>query len=123
MPAHERADVEHIKRYGRAQAYSDAIWDRWRRDYLPSLNSRSKWSAQPDRDLKTDDLVWIVEPTSPRGHFLLALVVKLNYGTDLVAETHNRKPCSTRCQTRTRSPVSRFSQSTLQKNVLEKGFF
>ena len=91
MPSHQRADVDHRKRYARAQAYSDAIWDRWLRDYVPSLNRRSKWSAQPDRDLKTGDLVWIVEPTSPRGHYPLARVVELNYGTDAVARSAELK--------------------------------
>ena len=61
MPSHQRADVDYKKRYSPAQAYSVTIWDRWLRDYLPSLNLSSKWSAQPDRDLKTWDLVWIVE--------------------------------------------------------------
>ena len=91
MPSHQRADVDHKKRYARAQAYSDAIWDRWLRDYVPSLNRRSKWSTQPDRDLKTGDLVWIVETTSPRGHFPLARVVKLNYGTDAIARSAELK--------------------------------
>ena len=91
MPSHQRADVDHRKRYARAQTYSDAIWDRWLKDYVPSLNRRSKWSAQPDRDLKTGDLVWIVEPTSPRGHYPLARVVKLNYGTHAVARSAELK--------------------------------
>ena len=72
MLSHQRANVDHGKRYARAQAYSDASWDRWLRENVPSLNRLSKWSAQQDRDLKTDDLVWIVEPTSPRGHYPLA---------------------------------------------------
>ena len=91
LPSHERADVDHRKRYARAQAYSDAIWDRWLKDYVPSLNRRTKWSAQSDRDLKTGDLVWIVEPTSPRGHYPLARVVKLNYGPDSVARSAELK--------------------------------
>ena len=91
MPSHQRADVDHRKRYARAQAYSDAIWDRLLRDYVPSLNHCSNWSAQPVRDLKTGDLVWIVEPTSPRGHYPLARVVKLIYGTDAIARSAELK--------------------------------
>ena len=67
LPSHQRADVDHRKRYVRAQAYSDAIWNRWLKEYVPSLNRRSKWSNPQERQLKTGDLVWIVEPTSPRG--------------------------------------------------------
>ena len=91
LPSHQRADVDHRKRYARAQAYSDAIWYRWLRDYVPSLNRRTKWSAHSDRDMKTGDLVWIFEPTSPRGHYPLARVVKLNYGPDSVARSAELK--------------------------------
>ena len=38
LPSHQQADVDHRKRYARAQAYSDAIWHRWLKDYVPSLN-------------------------------------------------------------------------------------
>ena len=87
LPSHQRAEVDHRKRYVRAQAYSDAIWNRWLKEYVPSLNRRSKWSNPQERQLKTGDLVWIVEPTSPRGHHPLARVVKLNFGSDAVARS------------------------------------
>ena len=91
LPSHQRADVDHRKRYARALAYSDAIWDRWLRDYVPLVNRRTKWCAQSDRDLKTEDLVWVVEPMSPRGHYPLARVAKLNYGPDSVARSAELK--------------------------------
>ena len=87
LPSHQQADIDHRKRYARAQAYSDTIWYRWLREYVPTLNRRSKWSSHSNRDLKTGDLVWIVEPTSPRGHYPLARVVRLNFGTDAVARS------------------------------------
>ena len=87
IPSHQRADEDHRKRYARVQEYSDVFWDRWLRDNVPSFNRRSKWSAQPDRDLKTWDFVWIVEATSPRGYYQLAHVVKFNYSTDAVARS------------------------------------
>ena len=87
LPSHQQADIDHRKRYARAQAYSDRILNRWLRENVPTLNRRSKWSSHPNRDLKTGDFVWIVEPTSPRGHCPLARVVKLNFGTDAVARS------------------------------------
>ena len=87
LPSHKRAEVDHRKRYVRAQAYSDAIWNRWLKEYVPTLNRRSKWSSQPERQLRTGDLVWIVEPTSRRGHYPLGRVVKLNFGSDAVARS------------------------------------
>ena len=80
MPSHQSAVIDDRKRYVRAQAYSDAIRERWLSEYVPSLNRRSKWSTP-------SDLVWIVELTSPRGHYPLARVVKLNNGTDSVARS------------------------------------
>ena len=85
--SHSKCDFDHRKRYARAQAYSDAIWSRWLKEYVPTLNRRAKWSTQSDKQLKTGDLVWIVEATSPRGYYPLARVVKLNFGSDAVARS------------------------------------
>ena len=41
-PSHQQADIDHRKRYARAQAYSDKIWNRWLRENVPTLNRRSK---------------------------------------------------------------------------------
>ena len=89
LPTHSRptAEVDHGKRYLRAQAYSDAVWNRWLKEYLPNLNPRSKWSKLSNRDLKTGYLVWIVEPTVPRVHYPHARVVMLNYGTNADARS------------------------------------
>ena len=87
LPSHFRPEIDHRKRYVRAQAYSDAIWNRWLKEYVPRLNCRSKWFQSSDRHLKTGDLVWLVEPTALRGHYPLGRVVKLNYGTDAIARS------------------------------------
>ena len=84
LPSHSNCDFDHRKRYTRAQAYSGAIWSRWVIKYVPNLNRRAKWSTRSDRQLKTGDLVWIVEPASSRGYYPLACVVKLNFGSDAV---------------------------------------
>ena len=55
--------------------------------YVPNLNRRAKWSIRSDRQLKTGDLVSIVEPTSPKGYYPLASVVKLNFRCDAVARS------------------------------------
>ena len=73
---------DHKKRYVRAQSYANAIWSRWLGEYVPSLNKRVKWHTHSDFTLKTGDLVWVIEPDSPRGYYPLARIVKLNYGQD-----------------------------------------
>ena len=49
MQYHQRTDIDPSKRYGRAQTYSDAIWDRLLKDYVPSLHRRSTWLIQDRR--------------------------------------------------------------------------
>ena len=73
---------DHRKRYARAQAYEYAIWQRWQKKYVSSLN---KWLANLNRDFPTGDLVWIVDPSSPRGHYTLGRVTALDYGKDNAA--------------------------------------
>ena len=85
LPSRFRPEIDHRKRDVRAQAYSDAIWNRWLKEYVPHLNGRSKWFQSSERHMKAGDLVWLVEPTAPRGHYPLGRVVKLNYGTDSIA--------------------------------------
>ena len=91
LPSHQRAKVDPCKRYVSAKAYFDAIWNRWLKDYLPSFNKRSKWPSQPEKQLKTGDLVWIIEPSSPRGLYPLARVTKLNFGSDSIARSAELK--------------------------------
>ena len=84
------------------EEYGTIYWtymDRWLKEYVPSINRRSKWSSPSERQLKTGDLVWIIEPTSPRGHYPLARVVKLNFGSDAVARSAEVKT-STGCLVR-----------------------
>ena len=38
-------EFDHRKRYARAQSYANAIWSRWIREYVPTLNRRCKWQT------------------------------------------------------------------------------
>ena len=75
------------KCYARAQSYANAIWSRWIREYVPTLNRRSKWHTPAEQHLKTGDLVWIVEETNPRGYYPTARIVELRYGSDSIARS------------------------------------
>ena len=65
-------NFDHKKRFARAQSYANAIWTRWMREYVPSLNRRAKWHNQSHVKLKAGDLVWVKETDTPRGHYPLA---------------------------------------------------
>ena len=75
-------EFDHRKRYARAQSYANAIWSRWIKEYVPALNRRSKWQTPAEQHLKTDDLVWAVEETNPRGYYPTARITELRYGSD-----------------------------------------
>ena len=87
LPSHFCPEIDHRKRYVQAQTYLAAICNRWFKEYVPNLNRRSKWCMPSDQDLNTGDLVWLVEPTTPRRHYQLGHLVKLNNGNDAIARS------------------------------------
>ena len=75
------------RRYTKAQAYANAIWIRWMKEYVPSLHKRGRWSSHADVSLKAGDLVWVVDSANPRGCYPLARITSLRYGADSVARS------------------------------------
>ncbi|XP_058827095.1 uncharacterized protein LOC131687069 [Topomyia yanbarensis] len=55
-------NVAHALRdsYKRSQLLADEMWKRWIREYVPSINSRTKWFTET-RPLQKGDLVYVVE--------------------------------------------------------------
>ena len=80
-------EFDHRKRYAHAQSYANVIWSRLIKEYVPTLNRRSKWRTPAEQHLRTGDLVWIVEETNPRGYYPTARIVELRYGSDSVARS------------------------------------
>ncbi|XP_038117193.1 uncharacterized protein LOC119769289 [Culex quinquefasciatus] len=46
--------------YKRSQQLADVMWQRWVKEYVPSVNQRTKWFGE-SRPLKAGDLVYIVD--------------------------------------------------------------
>ncbi|XP_072041348.1 uncharacterized protein [Amphiura filiformis] len=63
------------KRWKQVQYLADVFWRRWLKEYLPQLHSRQKWIL-PQRNLKTGDIVLIVNETAPRNTWLTGRVVE-----------------------------------------------
>ena len=63
------------------QAYTDMIWGRWNREYLPQWNERSKWNKKV-RQLEVNDLVWIVDENVKRGHYKMGRLLEVYHGSD-----------------------------------------
>ena len=74
--------VNHRKLYRLTQAYSDLIWDRFRKEYLPTLNNRQKWNCESNIILNKGDLVWLVEESDKRGYYKLGRVTETKEGSE-----------------------------------------
>ena len=74
--------VDHRKLFRQTQAYANLIWDRLRKEYLPTLNNRQKWRSTANETLKEDDLVWLIEDSDKRGYYNLGRVTETIDGSD-----------------------------------------
>ncbi|XP_043203370.1 uncharacterized protein LOC122371261 [Amphibalanus amphitrite] len=75
---------EHVdlrKRWEHAQQLSDAFWQRWVKDYLPTLARRPKW-RQHHANVQVDEIVIIADNRHPRGLWPKGVVVKVHSGAD-----------------------------------------
>ena len=101
-------EFNHRKRYARAQSYANAIWSRWIREYVPTLNRRSKWQTPAEQYLKTGELVWRVEETNPRCYYTTARILELRYGSDSFARSVDCFTCPPACKTYDSFPIIFF---------------
>ena len=69
------ADLYSRRRWRRVQYLADQFWVRWRREYLQSLQSRSKWNC-PQRNLTIGDVVLVKEDGAHRGDWPLGRVTE-----------------------------------------------
>ena len=74
--------VDHRKLFRQTQAYANLIWDRFRKEYLPTLNNRQKWRSTANETLKEGDLVWLIEDSDKRGYYNLGRVAETIDGSD-----------------------------------------
>ena len=69
------------RRWRQCQVLADQFWVKFIRDYLLSLQTRSKW--QRDReDLDVDSIVMIVDPQLPHALGTVGTVTAVNPGAD-----------------------------------------
>ncbi|MEM7282789.1 MAG: hypothetical protein AAF438_14300 [Pseudomonadota bacterium] len=74
------------KQWRQVQALVDRVWTRWRREYLPTLMERTKWTMN-QRNYNPGDLVLLVEDNAPRGHWPLAVITDVFPGPDGLIRT------------------------------------
>lgn len=76
-----REDLYLQKRWKRVQFFSNEFWTRWRKEYLLSLQQRSKWNKDR-RNAKVNDIVLLQDDGTPRNQWKLAKVVEVFQGAD-----------------------------------------
>ena len=76
-----------------AQQISDQFWNRFLKEYLPTLLMSGKWST-PSQNLQPGDLVWVLDDFSSRGVWLMARGDKVLRGADGVVRSCRLKTTS-----------------------------
>ena len=57
------------------QYLAEQFWCKWKRDFLPSLQERAKWTKEYP-DLQVDDIVLMLEDTAPRNQWPCGKIVE-----------------------------------------------
>lgn len=76
----EKTDL-YRQQWKRVQHLANTFWERWRREYLATLQTRNKWQeSRPD--IKEGDVVLLKDNQVKRNEWPMALVTKAIPGTD-----------------------------------------
>ena len=67
--------------YERLQALLNIVWEKWQKEYLPTLISRAKWH-NTIRDLAVNDTVLLIDQGLPRGKWRLGRIIDVYPGRD-----------------------------------------
>ena len=74
------------KKWRRVQYLANLFWERWLKEYLPSLQTRAKWrKALPN--IKHNALALLVNDNNPRGNWNLGRVTETYPGPDGLVRT------------------------------------
>lgn len=77
---YEESDL-YKRRWKQIQYLADLFWRRWVKEYLPTLQSRSKWCIESS-NLKVGDIVLLVDTSLPRNTWLLGRIQETCPGDD-----------------------------------------
>ena len=61
------------RRWAQIQYAADQFWRRWRREYLPAILQRQKWTARQS-NFEVGDMVLLVDDSQPRNRWLLGRI-------------------------------------------------
>ena len=71
----QREDLYSRKRWRRVQHLACELWDRWRKEFLHSLQERCKWT-RPRRNMQVGNVVIVKDDNKTRNRWSLARVIE-----------------------------------------------
>ena len=71
----DNADAIYANRWRQTQLFADRFWNRWAKEYLPTVACRSKWLS-PKRNVCVNDIVIVLDENTPRSSWPLGRVTK-----------------------------------------------
>ena len=74
-------DIYSRKRWRRIQYLLEQFWSRWKNEYIKTLQQRKKW-CDPSENLKSGDIVIVIDESTYRGDWKLARVEETYPSTD-----------------------------------------
>ena len=91
----QKDDVYLRKRWRRVQYMANIFWTRWKREYLQTLQARTKWN-QPKRNIEIGDIVLIKDENTARNDWPMARVFNVRQDSKkLVRSATLKLSCST----------------------------
>ena len=81
LGTYEQSDSYMKRRWRQAQYLADIFWTRFKREYLPSLQLRTKWHNRKP-SLQADDIVLVIDKLIPRNEWSVGKVVKAKTSDD-----------------------------------------
>ena len=86
--------IDYRQKWKQVQTIANIYWNRWLKEYIPTLTPRSKWTRQT-RNFKIGDLVIIKSKYIPRNHWPLGRVIETFVGSDDIIRSIKVKTPST----------------------------
>lgn len=71
-----------MSRYQRVQAMRSHFWNRWLKEYLAELQTRTKWKKNSNHEIKIGSLVIERQDNFPPQRWPLARVIEIHPGSD-----------------------------------------
>ncbi|XP_055918431.1 uncharacterized protein LOC129950523 [Eupeodes corollae] len=110
----DKNDLLLRKHWRASQHLADSFWRRWRQEYLPTLNRRTKW-LQKGEGVKVGDMVFIVDSNSVRGSWPKGVVTQVFPGEDGVVRVVEVRTASGTY----RRPIAKLCVFNFDQNGIE----